>query len=51
MDVQSLLSKLDNLNKEGSVIQEQIKSLDDQLSKTKLDINIIQVVFIHWNTG
>ncbi|CBK24344.2 uncharacterized protein [Blastocystis hominis] len=42
MDVQSLLGKLDNLNKEGSVIQEQIKSVDEQLSKTELDINIIQ---------
>lgn len=51
MDVQSLLSKLDNLNKEGSAIQEQIKSLDEQLSKAELDINIIQVVFIRWNTG
>lgn len=51
MDVQSLLGKLDNLNKEGSVIQEQIKSVDEQLSKTELDINIIQVVSIQGNTG
>lgn len=51
MDVQSLLGKLDNLNKEGSIIQEQIKSLDEQLSKTELDINIIQVVSIHWHPG
>ena len=51
MDVQSLLGKLDNLNKEGSIIQEQIKSVDEQLSKTELDINIIQVVSIQGNTG
>ena len=51
MDVLSLLGKLDNLNKEGSVIQEQIKSVDEQLSKTELDINIIQVVSIQGNTG
>ena len=51
MDVQSLLGKLDNLNKEGSVIHEQFKSLDEQLSKTELDINIIQVVSIRWNFG
>lgn len=43
MDVQELLGKLDALNKEGSLIQDQIKSLDEQLSKAELDFNIIEV--------
>ena len=46
MDVQSLLGKLDNLNKDGSVIQEQIKSVDEQQSKAELDFNIIQVLLL-----
>ena len=43
MDVQELLVKLDALNYEGSLIQDQIKSLDEQLSKAELDFNIIEV--------
>lgn len=44
MEVPALLSKLDELNREGQQVQKEINSVDEQLAKTDLDLTMISQV-------
>lgn len=44
MEVPALLSKLDELNREGQQVQKEINSVDKQLAKTDLDLTMISQV-------
>ena len=49
MEVPALLSKLDELNREGQQVQKEINSVDEQLAKTDLDLTMISQEIVQLN--